>query len=125
MKLDHTGKHLSYWITDDTADRVVSTSILEMPGGKHVGRGQIGWFPGNPFWLRRDGSGAFLDLPAIGRPDRESPALVFGVDSRVTGTVISLDANGSHFVWGTGDGTVHVADFQEILRRMTAAGLEW
>ncbi len=114
--IDHTGTIVSMH-TDDSN----STSLREMPSGQWLGtfaetiHRREGLVPGAAHWVgyelhRRGVKDPLLSLD----PSRVSPAGTY-----------PFNPAGTHVAWGQTDGTVRVADIDEVQRCLAAVGLGW
>jgi serine/threonine protein kinase/WD40 repeat protein len=116
LMLDRSGKFLTH----------ESEGIVELPSGKYLGKTPGGaadghrWSPEMPYVI--DNRQTLLSLVPRGQSER-----VLDLDRDSQGSCVrkQLSASGERFVWGNLDGTVQVANFAEIRRRLTEIGLGW
>lgn len=116
IMLDRSGKFL----TDERF------GMFELPSGKFLGQPPVNasdghrWSPEMPYII--DNQQLQLALIPRGQSER-----VLDLDRDSQGSCVrkQLSASGERFVWGNLDGTVQVANFAEIRRRLTEIGLGW
>jgi serine/threonine protein kinase/WD40 repeat protein len=123
--LDRSGRHLTIRSFD-----AKQSTLVELPSGKLLGLSEPPadagdyWSPQLPYWLTGSHPTYQTQLALISWGKKE-PTIVLGMDVRPCGTSQPFNASGTRFAWGNVDGTVHLADFPEIQRRLAAVGLGW
>ena len=101
-------------------------ALMEMPSWKlleFLGRSDGEFLsPGARYWGRRQDS--LMGL-LVGRAASKNPLVNLGIDSQVSSTVSQFGDDGRMLAWGNADGTVFVADINEVQRRLAEFGLGW
>jgi serine/threonine protein kinase/WD40 repeat protein len=118
--LEPTGRLLQF--SQDESGRQV---IVEMPSGKLVGPPSPGGIlsPGARYAVMNQPFPAGQDLIRLSDGKR---LVAFGIESAKTSSyVFGFDPAGTHYAWGAADGTVIVADINEVQRRLASVGLGW
>jgi serine/threonine protein kinase/WD40 repeat protein len=125
--LDPTGRVLRL---DEVGDgRESRSTLLEMPSGRRLRSLERGWSalgPDASLW-------AALGEPVHGNVrygfilhDREGRHLVdLGIDSQTPASGHGFDTDGHTFAWSSTEGTVYLANLNEVQRRLAAVGLDW
>jgi serine/threonine protein kinase/WD40 repeat protein len=118
VRLDETGKMLSYGLIDGD-----QTALVDFPSGKMKGIIPSHWTlgPGANYWV----GGLPADQPGwiLVRRRDDRRLFTFGIDSSVSAGAFS--AEGERLVWGHTDGSVVVCDIPAVQRRLAGIGLGW
>jgi len=120
--LGWTGDHV---VVETEAGRTDTLSLREVKTGNEVG--SLDHWPGSP---SPDGS-CFIEMTAPNHGisvhgDRDRLLLNLGIDQRVGSPLAkTFSPDGKRVAWGNADGSVTVADLDEIQLRLARVGLSW
>jgi WD40 repeat protein len=119
VRLDPTGKLMAV----DTG-RGVSCDLLELPSCRLIDR--MGRFPnclspGAAYGGAQGDPGGF----ALFRRADETPVVTMGVNIRLTTMQMQFSVDGKLAAWGNIDGSVYVANIEEVRRQLANYGLNW
>src|SRR5205823_2698065 len=98
--------------------------FVEMPTGRYLGTlhtaaGTLG--PQAKYWMG-DSEYAPNGL-SLFRRGNQTPLVTLGIDVRANAVVNQFNPAGTHFAWGSVDGSVAVCDIAEVQRRLASVGL--
>jgi WD40 repeat protein len=118
LRLDVTGRFLSYAPTDNYYPR----TLVTMPLGQIVSNSETAGVLGPGAKLL---AGVTRGL-ALFRRGSQRPLVTLGIDSlSARNDSVSFDSTGNRLAWGNTDGTVTLCDLEEVRRRLAELDMGW